>query len=103
MTASSQRLDRWLWCARFFKSRAQATRFCASGRLRVNGTRTAKAHFSIRTGDVLTFPLGHRVYVIRVDAIAARRGPASEARILYESLEAADTRSAAAGASARDL
>lgn len=87
MTAPSQRLDSWLWCARFFKSRSKAARFCASGRLRVNGTRTAKAHFLIRTGDVLTFPLGSHVYVIRVDAMAGRRGPASEAHSLYESLE----------------
>ena len=102
MTAPSQRLDRWLWCARFFKSRSRAARFCSSGRLRVNTTPTAKAHYSVRIGDVLTFPLGQRVYVIRVGAMARRRGPASEARSLYESLEAASTGSGAAGRCARD-
>ncbi len=102
MTAPSQRLDRWLWCARFFKSRSRAARFCSSGRLRVNATPTAKAHYSVRIGDVLTFPLGQCVYVIRVGAMARRRGPASEARSLYESLEAAGTGSGAVGGCARD-
>jgi ribosome-associated heat shock protein Hsp15 len=102
MNASSQRLDRWLWCARFFKSRSRAARFCASGRLRVNATPTAKAHYSVRIGDVLTFPLESRVHVIRIGAMARHRGPASEARSHYESLEAAGTDSGAAGASARD-
>ena len=76
MTQGSQRLDKWLWYARFFKSRSLATRFCAAGRLRVNGVPVAKAHFAVKPGDVLTFAKERRVHVVRVRALGARRGPA---------------------------
>jgi len=81
------RLDKWLWYARFFKSRTLATRLCASGRLRVNGTIVKKAHYVLKPGDVLTFPKGPHIRVIRVEALGTRRGPAPEARALYEDLE----------------
>ncbi len=87
MTADSQRLDRWLWFARFFKSRSLATRWCASGRVRVNGNTTTKAHQALRVGDVLTFPKDSHIRVIKVSALGHRRGPAIEARALYEDLE----------------
>ena len=87
MTGESQRLDRWLWFTRFFKSRSLATRFCVSGRLRVNRTVVSKAHQPLRIGDVLTFPLGPHIRVIRVSGLGTRRGPAIEARGLYEDLE----------------
>ncbi|MFM8988681.1 MAG: RNA-binding S4 domain-containing protein [Alphaproteobacteria bacterium] len=86
--APRMRLDTWLWCTRFFRSRALATRFCEEGSVRVNGVRTAKAHHAIRPGDVLTFPLGSNIRVARVSALAARRGPAGEARALYDDLSA---------------
>lgn len=81
------RLDKWLWYARFCKSRTLATRLCASGRLRVNGVIVKKAHYVLRLGDVLTFPKGPHIRVIRVEALGTRRGPAPEARTLYEDLE----------------
>lgn len=81
------RLDKWLWYARFFKSRTLATRLCASGRLRVNGAIVKKAHHVLKPGDVLTFPKGPHIRVIRVAALGTRRGPAAEARTLYEDLE----------------
>lgn len=84
------RLDRWLWFARFFKSRSRATAFCETGRIRLNGTPIAKPHHSLRPGDVLTFALGPRVRVIRVVSSALRRGPAPEARRLYEDLTPSD-------------
>lgn len=84
---TSQRLDRWLWFARFFKSRTLATRFVAEGRLRVNAERVVKAHYAVRIADVLTFAQGPWVRVIRVAALGNRRGPASEARQLYEDLD----------------
>ncbi len=87
MTAESLRVDKWLWYARFFKSRTLATRLCASRRLRVNGTIVTKPHHALKAGDVLTFPLGRHIRVIRVSALGARRGPATEARTLYEDLE----------------
>lgn len=82
----SQRLDKWLWCARFFKTRALAARFCDDGRLRVSGQVTHKAHYAVRPGDVLTFPLGPHIRVIKITDLADRRGPPAEARLLYEDL-----------------
>jgi ribosome-associated heat shock protein Hsp15 len=84
------RLDKWLWHARFVKTRTLAQEACASGRIRVNGTLTAKAHQLVRPGDVLTFPLHGRIRLIRVLATAPRRGTATLARQLYDDLEPLD-------------
>lgn len=81
-----QRLDRWLWCARFLKTRAAAARFAEEGRIRINRQRTEKPHARVRPGDVLTFALGERVRVVRILALGTSRGPASAARRLYEEL-----------------
>jgi ribosome-associated heat shock protein Hsp15 len=86
MTSKSIRLDKWLWQARFFKSRALASKLCAAGRVRIDGERVNKAHAAIRPGHVLTFPQARDIRVVRVVALGARRGPASEARTLYEDL-----------------
>ena len=80
---NSQRLDRWLFHARVFKSRALAQRFCEAGRVRINQRRTHKAHYLLRPGDVLSFALGKQVRVLQVRALGIRRGPAKEARQLY--------------------
>ncbi len=80
------RLDKWLWFARFHKSRSLATAACAAGRIRLNGVVVDKAHQKIAPGDVLTFPLGARIRVVRVVALASRRGPAPEAQALYDDL-----------------
>ena len=77
------RMDRWLWFARFFKSRSAATQFCSDVRIRVNDAAAKPAH-GLRTGDVLTFPLHSRIRIVRVVALGTRRGPAAEARALYE-------------------
>jgi len=87
----AQRLDRWLWCARFFRSRALASRFCVEGRLRLAGRVIDRAHAVVRPGDVLTFALGPRIRIVRVRALAVRRGKASDARLLYDDLEPAIT------------
>lgn len=84
--ALSQRLDKWLWCARFFKSRSLANALLGAGRLRLSGTVVTKAHQKVRAGDVLTFPQGPHVRVVKVLALAVRRGPAPEAQALYEDL-----------------
>jgi ribosome-associated heat shock protein Hsp15 len=89
--AGGQRLDKWLWCARFFKSRALAAKACHDGRIRVSGQTLAKAHTALKVGDVLTFPLGANIRVVRVLALAMRRGPPAEARGLYEDLAADPT------------
>lgn len=80
------RVDKWLWQARFFKSRALAGEVAGSGSLRVNGERVSKAAHSIRPGDVLTFPKERHIRVIQVAAIGSRRGPATEAAGLYTDL-----------------
>ena len=84
----SLRLDKYLWHARFFKSRSQATNYIAEGRLRLDGTIIVKPNQLVRAGCVLTFPLGSRIRVVRVLALGARRGPPAEARSLYEDLDA---------------
>ncbi|WP_203073015.1 RNA-binding S4 domain-containing protein [Falsiroseomonas ponticola] len=81
-----QRLDLWLWCARLAKTRAECARQVSGGSVRINRLPTDKPHAKLRVGDVLTLALGGRVRVWRVLALAERRGPASEARGLYEDL-----------------
>ena len=83
----SRRLDKWLWYARFFKSRSLATKFCASGKLRLNEKVVRKAHYGLRVGDVLTFPRGRHIRVVRVVDLGTRRGPAPEAHALYDDLD----------------
>jgi ribosome-associated heat shock protein Hsp15 len=83
-----QRLDKWLWCARFCKTREIAAALCEAGRVRISGRPVAKAHAALRVGDVLTFPQGNRIRVVKVLAFAARRVSAPEAHALYEDLAA---------------
>ena len=85
-TGDALRLDKWLWYARFFKTRSLATQVCGAGKVRVDGDVVNKAHFVVRPGHVLTFVQGGHVRVIKVLALAGRRGPASEAQALYEDL-----------------
>ncbi len=87
---SKLRLDKWLWYARFFKSRTLASKICETGRIRVNSDSISKARYGVRPGDVLTFPQGKDVRVIRIMALGTRRGPASEAQELYEDLSPVD-------------
>ncbi len=82
----SLRLDKWLWHARFCKSRTLARRLCQAGRVRTAGNPIFKAHHSVRAGDVLTFRLGPHVRIVRVVGLGVRRGPSAEARALYEDL-----------------
>jgi ribosome-associated heat shock protein Hsp15 len=79
-----QRLDVWLWCARFMKSRGDCADWIAAGGLRLNRQPIDKAHARLRVGDVLTLPVRGDVRVVRVLALAERRGPAAEARLLYD-------------------
>jgi ribosome-associated heat shock protein Hsp15 len=86
MKEEALRVDKWLWQARFFKTRVLASRICVAGRVRVNGVKISKAHFGVRPGQVLTFPQGRRIRVVRVLALGYRRGSAKEASLLYEDL-----------------
>lgn len=85
------RLDKWLWQARFFKTRAEAAALIGKGRVRVNGARMAKPGHGVCIGDVLTFPLGDTIRLIRVVGLGSRRGPFSEAQLLYIDTDAAPT------------
>lgn len=78
-----QRLDKWLWCARFMKARSDCARLVADGSVRINRQPTDKPHARLRPGDVLTLPLRGQVRVLEVVALATRRGPAPEAQGLY--------------------
>jgi ribosome-associated heat shock protein Hsp15 len=80
------RLDRWLWFTRLAKSRSLAARLCAAGAVMVNGAAVGKANQAMRVGDVVTLRQGGWQRTVRVVALGARRGPAVEARRLYEEL-----------------
>ena len=86
MAGPSLRLDKWLWFARFCRSRGLAAELGESGRLRLNKAIVRKAHQLVRVGDVLTFPLGDHIRVVAVKGLASRRGPAREAQLLYDDL-----------------
>jgi ribosome-associated heat shock protein Hsp15 len=86
MSGDTQRLDQWLWHARFFKTRSIATRLVSGGNVRVDGIRVSKPAHGLRPGATLTFPQARRIRVIQVDALATRRGPAPEAQALYTDL-----------------
>lgn len=80
------RIDKWLWYARFYKTRALAQKAADSGVLRLNRQRVRKAGTFIKPGDVLTVPRGREPVAVRVVALGTRRGPATEAQTLYETL-----------------
>jgi ribosome-associated heat shock protein Hsp15 len=83
---SWQRLDKFLFFARFCKTRAIASSLIGKGSVRINRQPTEKPHAKLRLDDVLTLPLEGGVKVVRVKALGQRRGPAAQARALYEEL-----------------
>jgi len=82
----SQRLDKWLWYARIAKTRTLATRLVETGKARVNSARVRKASRTVHAGDVITLVIHEQVRVLKVAACGVRRGPAAEARELYEDM-----------------
>ena len=83
-SSEAQRLDKWLWFARITKSRTVAAQLVLDGKVRVNRVKAVKPSHSVRSGDVLTIATRGRVDVLRVIAPGVRRGPAPQARQLYE-------------------
>jgi ribosome-associated heat shock protein Hsp15 len=83
---TAQRLDMWLWCARFARHRSDCARMAQDGLVRINRQRTEKAHALVRRGDILTLPSpgGRDVMVLRIVDLAQRRGSATVARLLYD-------------------
>ncbi len=84
---AKQRIDKWLWHARFFKTRTLAAKVVEGGHCRVNRERVRKPGHGIKQGDVLTFAQGRDIRVIEVGGLADRRGPAPEAQLLYKDLD----------------
>jgi len=80
------RVDKWLWHARFFKTRSLAASKVKTGAARINGTVTHKPSSMVVPGDILTFAQGDHIRVIEVAALGIRRGPAPEAQALYRDL-----------------
>ena len=80
------RLDKWIWAARFFKTRALAAQAVAGGKVKVNGERV-KAARAVRLGDAVSIHIGPYEYVVQVLALSAHRGPAPQAALLYAESE----------------
>ena len=89
--AGACRADVWLWRARFFKTRSLAARFIEESRIRLTRagteTRLDKPSRTVKVGDALVFALGGRLIAVKVAGFGERRGPASEARELYEVMD----------------
>jgi ribosome-associated heat shock protein Hsp15 len=81
-----QRIDKWLFFSRAVKSRSLAAKLVVAGRVRINRDKAAQASDMVRVGDVLTITLERRIFVWKVLDTGSRRGPAEEARLLYEDL-----------------
>jgi len=79
-----QRLDKWLWCARIVRTRESAAALVEAGHVRINGQKTLKPGHAAKIGDVLTIVLDRRVRVLRIAALADRRGPASATALYLE-------------------
>ncbi|TGQ30461.1 MULTISPECIES: RNA-binding S4 domain-containing protein [unclassified Mesorhizobium] len=81
-----QRIDKWLFFSRAVKSRSLAAKLVVAGRVRINRDKAAQASDMVRPGDVLTITLERRIFVWKVLGTGTRRGPAEEARTLYEDI-----------------
>jgi ribosome-associated heat shock protein Hsp15 len=82
---SDVRIDKWLWAARFFKSRTLAAAACHGGKVDVNGD-AAKPSRSVRPGDLLRITLPRSRRIVRVATLTERRGSGGQAALLYEDL-----------------
>lgn len=80
------RIDKWLWHARFCKTRSVAQEKALQGQIRINGHRVEKPSAAVRIGDIMTLSAGGHVVSLRVTGLGVRRGPAAEARTLYDIL-----------------
>jgi ribosome-associated heat shock protein Hsp15 len=80
---SAMRIDKWLWAARFFKTRALAAAAVGGGKVKLDGERV-KAAKPVRVGDRLSIQIGPYEHLIEVRGVSTRRGPAPQAALLYE-------------------
>ncbi|WP_033067028.1 RNA-binding S4 domain-containing protein [Thalassospira australica] len=81
--AEKLRIDKWLWHARFYKTRSLASKACQAGHIVLNGQSVSKASVTVVAGDRLQFFQGTHLRVVEVVALGERRGPAPEAQTLY--------------------
>lgn len=81
-----QRIDKWLFFSRAVKSRSLAAKLVVAGRVRIDRDKAAQASDLVKPGDVLTITLDRRIFIWKVLAAGVRRGPAEEARTLYEDM-----------------
>ncbi len=102
-SAPAQRIDKWLWSARFIKSRSRAAALVSRGRIRRNGERISKPGQKIKPDDILTFVLNKQVRVIQILQLARRRGPYSEAVLLYDDLAPPEQKKAETGTNDKQL
>jgi ribosome-associated heat shock protein Hsp15 len=82
----SLRLDKYLWFVRLAPNRSSAQALAERGIIRLNGRRIERAHAPVRIGDLITFPHGNVIRVIRVEKLPPRRGPAIEAQLCYSAI-----------------
>ena len=80
------RVDKWLWYARFFKTRTLAAEVANGGKIRVNKVAVRKASADVKVGDVLTFHQGHNIRVIEILGLGSARRPFEEAKLLYNAI-----------------
>lgn len=100
MPEDRQRIDKWLFFARVVKSRSLAAKLAQGGRVRVNRDKIDQPSHQVKPDDVLTITLDRRILVYRILAAGERRGPAAEARLLYEDLSPETPKAGSAAASA---
>lgn len=84
--AAGQRIDKWLWHARIFKTRSKAARFASAGKIRINSARVCKPSHLVAPGDTLTYSLHQHLWILKIRDLAARRGSYPQAVLLYEDL-----------------
>lgn len=86
IASGTQRIDKWLFFSRAVKSRSLAAKLVEAGGVRINREKATQSSDSVKLGDVLTITLERRILVYRVLSLGERRGPAVEARLMYEDL-----------------
>lgn len=84
MREDRQRLDKWLWFARFARTRGAAQELAEAGRVRLEGRRITSAAYGLKPGDILTIAAPHATVVVKVTGFGTRRGDASSVAALYE-------------------
>jgi len=82
--AETQRIDKWLWYARFYKSRSLCAKQVSEGKVSVNDVKISKPAHGVLVGDVLTFTKAEQSRIIKVLDLGTRRGSAPEAQLLYQ-------------------